>query len=317
MKKKNCFSRFAVLALWFAGAAVASAQSARKADGSRPDLDGVWEFSSLTPLQRQPQYAGKPYLTKEEAAIFERQLRDAQNVDRRGATAEADLSGPGINEFWLERGSLAVVDGRIPTSLIIDPPDGRIPAATPDAQRRMAELQRVNALADAAEHRSVSERCLHAASGPPYLPSPDANTLRIVQSPTHIALTAEKFHETRIVPLGQRHVSSAIRTWTGDSAGQWNGDTLVVDTINFTSEMGLSVRFDGNLHLTERFTRVDHDTLRYEVTIEDATAFVAPWTVVVPMQKARDPLYEFACHEGNYSLGNILHGARVQEQRTR
>jgi predicted SpoU family rRNA methylase len=319
MKGMNAFICLVTLAaaLGTVGAAVPSAQSARKAEGVRPDLNGVWDFSSLTPLQRQPQYEGKPYLIKEEAENLERQLRDTQNVDRRGVTAEADLMGPGINEFWLERGSLAVVDGRIPTSLIIDPPDGRIPAPTVDAQRRIAERQRVNARADTAEDRSVSERCLHAASGPPYLPSPDANTLRIVQSPTHIALTAEKFHETRIVRLGGRHVSSAVRTCTGDSVGRWEGDTLIVDTTNFSSEMGLSVRFDGNLHLTERFRRVDQGTLRYEVTIEDATAFVAPWTVVVPMQKVSDPLYEFACHEGNYALGNILRGARVEEQRTR
>jgi hypothetical protein len=244
MKMKTPFNRLVVLAVCFGTvvAAVASAQSAKKAEAARPDLNGVWDFSSLTPLQRQPQHAEKPYLTKEEASKFERQLRDAQNVDRRGATAESDLMGPGINEFWLERGSLALVDGRIPTSLIIDPPDGRIPATTPDAQRRIAALQRVNAPAEAAEDRSVSERCLHAASGPPYLPSPDAITLRIVQSPTHIALTAEKFHETRIVRLGQHHVSSAVRTWTGDAAGRWDGDTLVVDTVNFTSEMGLSNR---------------------------------------------------------------------------
>jgi len=317
MKVKTPFNRLMVLTglLGTVVAAVTSAQSTRKPETVRPDLNGVWDFSSLTPLQRQSQYAEKPYLTKEEAALFERQLRDAQNVDRRGTTAEADLMGPGINEFWLERGSLAVVDGRIPTSLIIDPPDGRIPAATAGAQRRIAELQRVNARAEAAEDRSLSERCLRAASGPPYLPSPDANTLRIVQSPTHIGLTAEKFHETRIVPLGQHHVSSAVRTWTGDAAGRWDGDTLVVDTIDFTSEMGFSNRFDGNLHLTERFRRVDRNTLRYEVTIEDATAFVAPWTVVVPMRNVSDPLYEFACHEGNYALGNILRGARAEEQR--
>ncbi len=317
MNVKTPFSRliFLTALLGSVVATVASAQSARKAEPVRSDLDGVWDFSSLTPLQRQPQHAGKPYLTKEDAARFERQLRDTQNVDRRGTTAEADLNGPGINEFWLERGSLAVIDGRIPTSLIIDPPDGRIPATTVNGQRRIAERQRVNAQVEAAKDRSLAERCLHAASGPPYLPSPDANTLRIVQSPTHIALTAEKFHETRIVPLGGHHVSPAIRTWTGDSAGRWEGDTLVVDTINFTSEMGLSVRFDGNLHLTERLRRVDQNTLRYEVTIEDATTFVAPWTVVVPMRKVSDPLYEFACHEGNYSLGNILRGARVEEQR--
>jgi hypothetical protein len=313
------FTRLAALVAGFSTAviAVATAQSARNAEAVRPDLEGVWDFSTRTPLQRLPQHASKAYLTSGEAAAFEQELRESQNVDRRGATAEADLNGPGINDFWLERGSLAVVDGRIPTSLIVDPADGQMPAATGDAQRRLTERQRFNGRADAVEDRSLSERCLHAASGPPYLPSPDANTLRIVQSPEYVALTAEKFHETRIVTLGGRHLASAFRTWTGDARGRWEGGTLVVDTINFTSEMGLSGRFDGNLHLTERFSRIDRNTLRYQVTIEDATAFVAPWTVVVPMRKVSQPLYEFACHEGNYSLPNILRGARAEEQRTR
>jgi hypothetical protein len=313
------FVRRAVFALGLSAgvAVVVSAQARGRAGADPTGIDGVWDFSSLTPLQRMPEHAAKAYLTREEAATFERELRQSQNVDRRGATAEADLNGPGINEFWLERGSLSVVDGRIPTSLIVDPADGRIPAPTAESQRRMAERQRLNVRADAPEDRSLSERCLRAASGPPYLPSPDANTLRIVSSPSHIAITAEKFHETRLVPVGGQHVSAAFRTWTGDARGRWDGGTLVVDTLNFTPEIGLTGRFDGNLHLTERFRRVDQNTLRYEVVIEDATAFVAPWTVVVPMQKAAHPLYEFACHEGNYSLPNILRGARVEEQSRR
>ena len=312
------FTRLAALAAGCSTAllALAAAPSTSNANTVRPDLQGVWDFSTRTPLQRLPEHATKAFLTSAEGAAFERELRESQNVDRRGATAEADLNGPGINDFWLERGSLAVVDGRIPTSLIVDPADGRMPAATAAAQRLVAERQRLTGRADAVEDRSLSERCLHAASGPPYLPSPDANTLRIVQSPEHIALTAEKFHETRIVTLGGRHLPPAFRTWTGDARGRWEGDTLVVDTINFTNAMGLSGRFDGNLHLTERFRRIDRNTLRYEVTIEDATAFVAPWTVVVPMRRVNQPLYEFACHEGNYSLPNILNGARAEERRT-
>ena len=311
--------RLAALVVGLSASVVAAggAQPTRKAPATRPDIEGVWDFSSLTPLQRPPQLAAKPYLTPEEAVTFERELRRNQNVDRRGETAEADLNGPGINEFWLERGSLAFVDGRIPTALIVDPPDGLVPAPTAESQRRIAGRQRLNVRADAAEDRSLSERCLRAASGPPYLPSPDANTLRIVQSATHVAFTAEKFHETRIVPLGGPHLPSAFRTWTGDSRGRWESGTLVVDTINFTDQIGLTGRFDGRLRLTERFTRVDPNTLRYEVRIEDATAFVAPWTVVLPMKRADQPLYEFACHEGNYSLPNILRGARVEEQSRR
>jgi hypothetical protein len=313
------FTRLAALAAGCGTAllALAAAPSTRNIDPVRPDLEGVWDFSTRTPLQRLPEHATKAFLTSPEAAAFERELRESQNVDRRGATAEADLNGPGINDFWLERGSLAVVDGRIPTSLIVDPADGRTPAPPADAARRLAERQRLGGRADVVEDRSLSERCLHAASGPPYFPSPDANTLRIVQSLEHIALTVEKFHETRIVTLSGRHLPSAFRTWTGDARGRSEGDTLVIDTINFTSEIGLTGRFDGNLHLTERFRRIDRNTLRYEVTVEDATAFVASWTVVVPMRRVSQPLYEFACHEGNYSLPNILSGARAEERRTR
>jgi hypothetical protein len=297
--------------------AVGGAQSGRTARPAAMDIEGVWDFSSVTPLQRPPEYAGKPYLTTEEASTFERNLIQSANVDRRGRTPEEDLSGPGINEFWIERGTLAVVDGRIPTSLIVNPPDGRIPAATPAAQRRNGERQRLSFGAEAHDDRSLSERCLRAASGPPYLPSPDANTLRIVQSPGHVALTAEKFHETRIVHLGGRHLPSSFLTWTGDSRGRWEAGTLVIDTTGFTPKIGLTGRYDGELHLTERLRRVDEKMLRYEVTIDDPTAFVAPWTAVVPMRKASHPLFEFACHEGNYSLPNILRGARVEEQRGR
>jgi hypothetical protein len=308
----------AVLAMTAVGASalvLQAAQAGRPAASEAPRLDGVWDFSTLTPLQRPARYAAKPYLAGAEAAAFERELRQNADNDRRGTTAEADLRGPGINEFWMERGGLAVVDGRVPTSLVVDPPDGLVPALTPDAERRNRERGATSLRADAPEDRRLSERCLRAASGPPYFPSPDANTLRIVQSRDAVALTAEKFHETRIVLLdGRPAVSAALRSWVGYSRGRWEKDTLVVDTVNFTPTLALSGNLDGNLRLTERFTRVAHDTLRYEVTIDDPTTFVRPWRVVVPMRLTTDPVYEFACHEGNYSLPNILRGARVEER---
>jgi hypothetical protein len=305
--------RLALLGLAFTAVSVVAQQNRPAKPG---DLEGVWDFSLLTPLQRTQQYADKAFLTPDEAVVFERTLRQGANSDRRGATAEADLNGAAINEFWLERGDLARVNGRIPASLIVDPLDGRIPPLTPEVQRRLAERRLVIARADAPEDRSLSERCLRAASGPPYVPSPDANTLRIVQSRDAVALTAEKFHETRIVALDARpHLRPSLRSWVGDAVGRWEGNTLVVDTINFTLKIGGN--YDGNLHLTERFTRSDSNALLYEVTIEDATAFVQPWTARLPMKKVDGPLYEFACHEGNYSLPNILRGARVEEQRMR
>jgi hypothetical protein len=293
------------------------AQPRQAAATTHHNLEGVWDFSMQTPLQRPAQYADEAFFTPEEAVAFARTLRENVNNDRRGATAQADLIGPGISEVWFERGELAHVNGRIPTSLIVDPPDGRMPALTPEAQVRIAARRQVNARADAPEDRMLNERCLRAASGPPYFPSSDANTLRILESPHYVAITAEKFHETRIVSLDARpRLPSSMRSWAGDAIGQWDSDTLVVDTRNFTPEIGLTGNYDGNLPLTERFTRTDPTTLLYQVTVEDLTAFVRPWTVVVPMHKTNDPLYEFACHEGNYSLPNILRGARVEEQQS-
>ena len=195
------------------------------------DFDGVWEFSMLTPLQRPTEHRNKQYFTPEEAAAFERTLRQASRT-RQEQAARAGIIGMGVDEeVWAEAGSLASINGRFPTSLIIDPSDGHLPTLTVEAERRVAERRLVANRLDAPEDRSLSERCLRALSGPPYLPSPDANTLRIVQSPDDVAITVEKFGETRIVSLRrQRHLSAVIRGWAGDAIGRWDGDALVVDT---------------------------------------------------------------------------------------
>ena len=293
----------------------ASGQRRPPASSTSRDLEGVWEFSTLTPLQRPARFAEKPYLTPEEAAAFERELRAATNNDRRGETADADLMGPGINEVWMERGALATVRGRVSASLIVDPSNGLQPSLSPAAEQRIAARRALGGRADQPEDRSLSERCLRAVSGPPFFPSPDANTIRIIQSPDYIAITQEKFHDTRIVPMSRTaHVASTIRHWVGDSRGHWDHDVLVVDTTNFTSRIGATGMFDGNLHLTERFTRSDAHTLLYEVSIDDPSVFGAVWTVALPMRRISGPLYEFACHEGNYSLPNILRGARALER---
>jgi hypothetical protein len=278
------------------------------------DLEGVWEFSMLTPLQRPANYRDQRDLSADEAAVFARSLRQA-NTERQQQATRAGVISVGVDEeIWFERGSLASINGRFPTSLIVEPPDGQLPALTAQAAARVAERRRLSARLYSAQDRALNERCLRAVSGPPYLPSSDANTLRIVQSPDDVALTVEKFDETRIVSLRrQRHVSSVIRTWVGDAIGHWDGNTLVVDTVNFTPEIALTGNYDDDLHLRERFTRIDRDTLLYEATIEDATAFVRPWAVALPMNKLAAPLYEFACHESNYSMRNMLSGARTEE----
>jgi hypothetical protein len=263
----------------------------------------------LTPLQRPPEFADRPYITALDAAAWSRRVRTAADSSR-------DPTVPAVEEqIWFERGQFATLQGRVPTSLIVDPADGRMPALTPDRQRRIGERRALSERADGPEDRSLSERCLRAVSGPPYLPSPDANTLRIVPSNGVIALTAEKFHETRLVVVGRReHLPPTLRSWSGDAIGRWDDSTLVIDTTNFSPEISLTGNYDGNLHLVERLTRLDVDTLLYEAAIDDTSAFVRPWKIAVPMRKVNVPLYEFACHEGNYGLRNILSGARAEER---
>ena len=280
----------------------------RTLDG-HPDLQGDWNHATLTPLQRPERFAGRAWMTPDEARAFERELLNQ-------AEAQSARVPTSINEFWFERGRLATIDGRYPTSLIVDPPDGQIPALTPAAKARRS-ARSAEAARSLTSHLdfSVSERCLRSGSGPPYLAgAPDANLLRIVQSRDHVAIVQEKFHDARIVALADRpHVSRQIRSWVGDSRGHWEGDTLVIDTTNFTSKLEWANRFDANLHLIERFTRVATDRLLYEFTVDDPTYFTVPWTVRLPMIRTGETLHEFACHEGNYSLPNMLRGARAQD----
>ena len=286
---------------------VISAGTVTRADVTRPDISGVWNFSTLTPLDRPPRFAAKQFLTAAEAADFEAQLLEAGDQPLG--------SGPAIDRLWLERGRLAMLDGRYLTSLVSTPSDGRIPAATPEAQARLARRAEANARSGGPEDRSLSERCLRSASGPPMFPSADANLVQIIQTHDHVVILVEKFHEARIVLLdGRPHLTPAHRTWMGDSRGYWEADTLLVDTINFTEQIGLTGRFDHNLHLVERFTRSGPNTLRYEANVDDPTAFVGPWSVVIPMTRTNEVMYEFACHEGNYSLPNILRAARASER---
>ena len=281
----------------------------RTTDG-RPNLEGAWNFGTLTPLDRPAEFGGRAFMTDAEAKEFQRKTLAAVNND----TLAPFVQNTAYNEFWNERGPLAQVNGRWPTSLIVDPPDGRRPPLLPDVQARAAARNARARRRERAEDFSLSERCLRAAIGPPYIPNVDANMIHIVQSRDRVAIVQEKFHETRIVILDeQRHVSPRIGTWMGDSRGRWEGDTLVVDTMNFTSRLAHGGRYDENLHLVERFTLVAPDTLLYEATVNDRTTFTKPWTIGLPMRKTGEQLYEFACHEGNYSVPNMLRGARAEE----
>jgi hypothetical protein len=284
----------------------------RLADG-HPDLQGIWNTTTLTPLERPRDLAGKPFFTREEATAYEKRIVERRETDPNdGAAAVADPT------VWWERGTKVVSTLR--TSLVIDPPDGRVPALTAQAQKRMQEERaRTRAHpADGPEDRSLQERCLlSGATGPPTLSGPYNNNIEIVQTPGFAMLTIEMIHDVRIVPLdGRPHLPAGLRQWMGDPRGHWEGDTLVVDSTNFTDKTHFRGS-DENLHLVERFTRMDADTLLYQFTVDDPTAFTRSWTGELPMHKAQGAMYEFACHEGNVALPHMLNIARQAEQSTK
>jgi hypothetical protein len=281
----------------------------------QPDLQGVWTNSTLTPLERPAELAGKEFLTEQEAADYVKRTLQQVSSERRDGGAQVDV-GRSYNEFWRDRGSNLVADRR--TSLIVDPPDGRVPPLTPAAQTRVEKAQtwmREHAT-DGPEGRSMAERCLSwTTAGPPMLPGPYNNDMQIVQGPGYVAILNEMIHDTRLIPLdGRPHLNAGIREWMGDSRGHWEGNTLVVDTTNFNQEYSFRGS-DANMHLTERFTRVSPDLVQYEFTVDDPTAFTKPWTARIPLHKTAGPVYEYACHEGNYALTDILAGARATEKK--
>jgi hypothetical protein len=340
---KHCLA----LTLPFLAAAVVAGQSPRAvprlADG-HPDLQGVYDLATLTPVERR---AGSPLvLTDEDAKKLEQQVADRSA--KADAPIEADRAAPpkggdgspgpygnvgGYNNFWLDPGSqYTVVDGRKRASLIIDPPDGRVPPLTADAQRRNA-ARRLTTTSDQTsreddpgfegpnayddpEQRPLGERCLvgfGSTSGPPILPTYFYNNLhQIVQTKDTVMILTEMVHDARVIRMNATHLPSTIRKWLGDSIGRWEGDTLVVDTTNFTEQ----TRFRGaseNLHIVERLTRVDARTLRYQFTVEDPTTWARGWTAEYSWPATNEKIYEYACHEGNYAMENILRGARLKE----
>jgi hypothetical protein len=289
-----------------------------------PDLQGIWDYRTITPLERPGALSGKQFLTEDEAAAFERDENRRQNRDLIDPEKGGLQYPPGgvvpYNEFWYDRGN-SVVDSKR-TSLIVDPPDGRLPAMTPEGKKRAeagAEADRETQLghprADSYEDRPLSERCILSAGTLPILPGPYNNNIQIIQTAGSVAILNEMIHEHRIVPLdGRPHLGQNLRQWLGDSRGHWEGDTLVVDTTNFSPK----VDFRGagaKLHVIERFTRVAADRLQYEFTVEDPTIWTRSWSAMIPMRQSEEPIYEYACHEGNFALKNILAGARALEKR--
>jgi hypothetical protein len=283
------------------------------ADG-KPDLSGYWTNVTLTPLERPANLAGKAFFTPAEAAKYETDTVERNDADRRDGGSTADISRA-YNNFWWDRGTKVVSTLR--TSLIVDPPDGRIPPLTAEAQARRA-AQRAAAQGhdfDGPENRALSERCLvWATAGPPMLPSFYNNNYQIAQSPGYVAILVEMIHDVRIIPTeGRPHLPGSVGQWFGDPRGHWEGNTLVVETTNF----GPQVDFHGsdqNMKLTEKFTRTGPKELMYEFTVDDPTAFTRPFTGQVPMHAAEGPILEYACNEGNYAMSGMLGGARADEK---
>jgi len=294
--------------------AVVAAAGQVPGESAGRDLQGVWDFRSAIPFERPDELAGRATLSPEEAAAFAQERVDAQNVDLwRDENGRLPVSG-GYNNFWYDRGTTLGEERR--TSLVVDPPEGKIPTRSAEAQAR-GERQRELRARDAfgPEDRGAFERCIMGFnSGPPMNPSAYNNNMQLFQTGEHVVILNEMVHDARVVPLdGSPHLPGHVRQWKGDSRGRWEGDTLVVETRNFTAKT--SFRGSGpDLRLVERFTRLDADRLLYEYTVDDAASFARPWSVRVVMRRSDSPLFEYACHEGNYGMENLLVSARARDR---
>jgi hypothetical protein len=297
------------------GAAATKPWTGRTPDG-QPDLQGFWTNTTYTPLQRPPNVT-KAFFTPEEAV---------ENM-KRAAEVESELTEPGtiadvhydFTQFGLDR-SQGPMATNLRTSLIVDPTDGRIPPMTLEGQKRATERAEARkqrgAPTDAVQNQSLMARCiLMDRAGPPMLGNLYNNNYQIVQAPGYVMILVEMIHDVRVIPLdGRPNLSSNVRQWMGSSRGRWEGDTLVVETANFTDKTAFQGSSE-NMRLTERFTRVDEKTIRYRFTVDDPSTWSRPWSAEVPWTQTIGPLFEHACHEGNYGMMNTLAGARADEKR--
>jgi hypothetical protein len=327
----------------------------RMPDG-RPDLSGTYDIATLTPLERPAAFGDNLYLTPEQAQeiiqaeqdfVAKREQLSDPNREAPPAggappvgldESQIGISGAGAvggyNNFWIDRGeSVVMVDGKFRTSILTDPPNGRRPPLNAEAMARMRALRGSFGGGDEGtafwldwdrpgpydgpESRPLSDRCLASFSSTvPALPSLYNNVKRIVQAADRVVLLNEMVHDARVIRLDSEHAPPEMRFWFGDSIGWWEGDTLVVDTTNFRDQQSAFGGTTPTLHIVERFTRKDADTLHYEFTVEDSSRWSAPWTGDFTWPVTDGQLYEYACHEGNYAMGNILRGARLLERET-
>jgi len=283
-----------------------------------PDLQGTWSNQTLTPLERPAEFANKPVLSAAEAADYEKRLLRNNDADLRNPGTRQDVN-TAYNNVWWDRGNKIVADRR--TSLIVDPADGKIPALTARGQAR-AERERQIASSNVEEHATswldfdVYSRCI-IRSGLPRLSTGYNNNYEIVQTPGYVAIFQEQIHETRIIPLStQPHLPGTVRQWLGDSRGHWEGDTLVVETTNFTDQARGSIFRNAtkNMVLVEKWRRVDDRAIDYQFTVSDPETWTRPWTVKMPWNRIDGLVYEYACHEGNLSMEHMLEAARAAEK---
>jgi hypothetical protein len=298
----------------------------RTPDG-HPDLQGYWANNTATPLERPKELANRAFLTDEETAALKKKAAelfngkgDAAFGDTVYQTVLANVNGTkeGFKSTDGQTGDYSSVwtverdwDNR--TSLITDPPDGRMPALTPEGKaRREANNAARSHPPNGPEDRALQERCI--TYGSPQLVAGYQSLYQVVQSPGSVALRTEMIHDTRLIPIGAAsHVAPAVKQWLGDSRGHWEGDTLVVDTTNYKTGSFMSLSSE-KLHVTERFSRTGPESLKYDITIDDPGTWTRPWSLTIPLRRSAQPIFEYACHEGNIGLKGILAGARAEEQ---
>jgi hypothetical protein len=288
----------------------------RTPDG-QPDLQGIWTNPTITPFERPVELAGKPYLTEQEAA--EQEKRAAAQNSEDGPAKPGDVGA--YNRFWFDSGTKVV--GTRQSSLVVDPPDGRVPVKPAAEAKRDYDSAHIT---DSYEYMSLWDRCITRGVPGAMFPAGYNNAYQIAQTPGYVVILSEMIHNTRVIPVdGRPHSNASIRLWDGDSRGHWEGQTLVVDTTNYNGKGWISTSAAGGrikgiqeseaLHVVERFTRTDANTIRYEVTIDDPNVYTKPWKVLIPLTRdANYTIYEYACQEGNEAIGNILRGGRAHDQ---
>ena len=274
-----------------------------------PDLQGIWDYRTLTPLERPDAFDGREFLSDEEVADLEQQRRDRPD----GRPPGDPRTAPSVHApYWLDYGTKAVSSGR--SSLIVDPPDGRIPVRSPEGLRRAAQrgaASEKRGPADSFSDRNLWERCITRGLPNGMLPAGYNNNIQVLQTPDHVVILNEMIHDARVVPLDtSKVVADSVRQWRGHSRGHWEDDTLVLETTHFSPNADFRGAAE-NLRLVEHFRLASPDTLDYTFTVTDPTTWTSPWTATFPIERIDGPMYEYACHEGNHGLLNILTAARV------